>query len=44
MLDKWKMKLKNELVSNIIWSFLAKAFCNGFLFYCGCILCQVSGN
>lgn len=32
MLDKWKMKLKNELVSNIIWSFLAKAFAMVFYF------------
>jgi len=32
MLDKWKIKLKNELVSNIIWSFLAKVFAMVFYF------------
>lgn len=32
MIDKWKMKLKDELVSNIIWSFLAKVFAMVFYF------------
>ncbi|MDE7324467.1 MAG: flippase [Lachnospiraceae bacterium] len=32
MIDKWKMRLRNELVSNIIWSFLAKVIAMVFYF------------